>query len=95
MLERMVPASVNRTCRVMKACLNLAATLDGRIDNQDAWKRGLAWIPDAEESRNVARGSCACFPHAGSNDRPRLNTNGTSSGSGGARPLPRSYCIET
>jgi hypothetical protein len=37
----------------MKACLNLALTLDGRIDNQDAWKRGLSSIPDAEESRNV------------------------------------------
>jgi integrase len=53
MLERMVPASVNRTCRVMKACLNLALTLDSRIDNQDAWKRGLSSIPDAEGSRNV------------------------------------------
>jgi integrase len=53
MLGRMVPASVNRTCRAMKACLNLAVTLDGRISNQDAWKRGLSAIPDAEESRNV------------------------------------------
>jgi integrase len=53
LLEHLVPSSVNRTCRAMKACLNLAATLDSRIGNQDAWRRGLAAIPDAEESRNV------------------------------------------
>jgi integrase len=53
LLSTMTASSVNRTCQAIKACLNLAADLDGRIKNRGEWKRGLAAIPDAAESRNV------------------------------------------
>jgi integrase len=49
---RLRPASVNRTCTVLKAALNLAASKDTRLSAR-AWEVGLATIPDAEEARNV------------------------------------------
>ena len=53
LIERMSPASVNRTCVALKAALNLAAQQDERIISRSAWKIGLAIIPDAHLSRNV------------------------------------------
>jgi integrase len=47
------PASVNRGCRALKAALNLAAAHDPRITNANAWKIGLAALPDAHNARNV------------------------------------------
>jgi integrase len=43
---------VNRTCTVLKAALNLAASKDTLLSAR-AWEVGLATIPDAEEARNV------------------------------------------
>jgi integrase len=45
--------SINRTSRVLKAALTLAANRDERISNRSAWKIGLAALPNAGESRNV------------------------------------------
>jgi hypothetical protein len=53
MLDRMTPSSVNRVCNSLRAALNLAASLDSKITNSGEWERGLASIPDADESRNV------------------------------------------
>jgi integrase len=53
LLADMRPSSVNRTCNALRAALNLAAELDPRITNKNAWETGLASIPDAHESRNV------------------------------------------
>lgn len=49
----LAPATVNRTCTVLKAALNLAADHDERITSRRTWEIGLASIPDAEEARNV------------------------------------------
>src|SRR5207248_6693523 len=51
--KSLAPATVNRTCTVLKAALNLVADHDERIANRRAWDNGLATIPDAEQSRNV------------------------------------------
>jgi integrase len=51
--KALAPATVNRTCTVLKAALNLAAEADQRITNRRAWETGLASIHDAEQSRNV------------------------------------------
>jgi integrase len=45
--------TVNRTCGAFQAALELAAVQDPRITNQNAWRLGLASLPDAERSRNV------------------------------------------
>jgi integrase len=45
--------SINRTGRVLKAALTLAANRDERISNRSAWKIGLAALPNAGEARNV------------------------------------------
>jgi integrase len=50
---KMAPASINRTCRSLKAALNLAAENDARIANARAWKTGLAALPDTHHARNV------------------------------------------
>src|SRR5262249_5556914 len=47
------PASVNRIFRGLKAALNLAAKHDPRITNVNAWKVGLAALPDAHQARNT------------------------------------------
>lgn len=46
-------ATVNRTCNAFKAALNLAADRDEAILTRNAWEKGLASLPDAEEARNV------------------------------------------
>lgn len=51
--KTLTPASVNRTCSILKAALNLAADHDERIPNRSAWEVGLATIHDAGRSRNV------------------------------------------
>ncbi|HEU0217863.1 MAG TPA: hypothetical protein VFQ90_14490, partial [Stellaceae bacterium] len=51
--NKMSAASINRTCRALKAALNLAAKNDARITNQRAWETGLATLPDALQARNV------------------------------------------
>ncbi len=46
-------SGINRLCTALKAALNLAADLNPRIGNRDAWEWGLATLPDAEHARNV------------------------------------------
>ena len=53
LIERMSPASVNRTCFALKAALNLAARQDERIISRRAGQEGLALIPNATHDRNV------------------------------------------
>lgn len=50
--KKLKPASVNRTCRGLKAALNLTADQDKSIDRH-AWTVGLALIPNAETADNV------------------------------------------
>jgi integrase len=52
LLEKMAPATANRTCMGLIAALNLAAA---GIPNhpRDAWKVGLKAIPDVSKDRNV------------------------------------------
>jgi integrase len=48
------PATINRTCHVVKAALNHAQRLDPtRITNTHAWKVGLALLPDPRRPRNA------------------------------------------
>jgi integrase len=49
----LAPASANRTCRALKAALNLAASEDPRIVNKSAWTGGLKGLPDAEVARDA------------------------------------------
>jgi integrase len=51
--KKLAPSTVNRTATVLKAALNLAADHDEHISNRQAWEKGLATIPDAEDARNV------------------------------------------
>jgi hypothetical protein len=44
LLAKVKPATVRRTCAVLKAALNLAADLDPRITDRSAWKVGLSGI---------------------------------------------------
>src|SRR6516165_6724274 len=53
MAQKIKPASVNRLMKSLKAALNLAAKHDPRITNSNAWKIGLAALPDASRARNV------------------------------------------
>jgi integrase len=46
-------STVNRTAGALQAALELAADQDRRIANQSEWRKGLAALPDAEQSRNV------------------------------------------
>jgi integrase len=46
-------ASVNRLLKGLKAALSLAAMHDARITNSNAWKVGLAALPDAHHARNL------------------------------------------
>ncbi len=54
--RRLAAATVNRTCNAFKAALNLAADRDEVILSRNAWEKGLASLPDAEEARNVVVG---------------------------------------
>jgi integrase len=49
----LAPATVNRCKTGLRAALELAAAHDSRINNQRAWKVGLAALPDAHVARNV------------------------------------------
>jgi integrase len=51
--KSLAASSVNRTCTILKAALNLAADHDETITTRRPWETGLATIPDAEQSRNV------------------------------------------
>ena len=51
--KKLRPSSVNRIGNALRAALNLAATQDQRINNQTAWRIGLAAIFDAAQARNV------------------------------------------
>ena len=53
LVGKIKPASVNRLCKGLKAAFNLAAKHDARITNANAWKIGLAALPDAHNARNV------------------------------------------
>jgi integrase len=53
LVGKIKPASVNRLCKGLKAAFNLAAKHDARITNTNAWKIGLAALPDAHNARNV------------------------------------------
>ncbi len=50
--KKIAPASVNRTCRGMKAALNAVADRDRALDRH-AWSVGLALIPNAERAENI------------------------------------------
>src|SRR5262249_22660255 len=47
------PATINRMGHVVKAALNLAARHDPRITNANAWKLGLALLPNTHRPRNT------------------------------------------
>jgi integrase len=47
------PATINRMGHVVKAALNLAAKHDPRITNVNAWKVGLALLPNTHRPRNT------------------------------------------
>jgi integrase len=49
----LTPGSVTRYCKSLAAALSLAAAHDPRIKNRDAWRIGLAALPDAANTRNV------------------------------------------
>jgi integrase len=51
--KKLRPSSVNRISNALRAALNLAAAQDQRINNQTAWRVGLATIFDAAQARNV------------------------------------------
>ncbi|MEY9131923.1 integrase [Bradyrhizobium diazoefficiens] len=48
--EVMKASSVNRMCKALKACLNLAASHDDRITNVKSWTIGLAAIPEDDDT---------------------------------------------
>lgn len=50
--KKIAPASVNRTCRGLKAAFNAAADQDKSLDRH-AWTVGLALIPNAEQAENI------------------------------------------
>jgi integrase len=51
--KKLRASSVNRISNALRAALNLAAAQDHRINNQAAWRIGLATIFDAVHARNV------------------------------------------
>jgi len=53
LLKTLAPATINRTCNGLRAALELVAHHNERITNANAWKHGLAGLPDAETPRNV------------------------------------------
>ena len=53
LLDGRKASSVNRTCKSLKAALNLAATHDPRIGNAAVWRQALAGLPDAHTARHV------------------------------------------
>ena len=53
LLDGRKASSVNRTCKSLKAALNLAAAHDPRIGNAAVWRSALAGLPDAHTARHV------------------------------------------
>jgi hypothetical protein len=53
LLNKLEPASINRTTCGLKAALNLAADQDERIAKRHAWQKGLAAIPGTFKSASV------------------------------------------
>ena len=53
LLGTMAPSTINRLCRCLCAALEQAAKHDRRIRSREAWKIGLANLPDAQQARNV------------------------------------------
>src|SRR6516162_5018636 len=51
--HKIKPASVNRLMKGLKAAFALASRHDPRITNAQAWKVGLAALPDAHQARNT------------------------------------------
>jgi integrase len=51
--KKLRASSVNRISNALRAALNLAAAHDQRINNQTAWRIGLANIFDAAQARNI------------------------------------------
>jgi integrase len=50
----MKPITVNRVAKVAKAAINLAASLDARVAaNREAWRIGLAELPNAAKARDA------------------------------------------
>ena len=47
------PATVTRICKSLAAALSLCAAHDQRVQNRDAWRVGLASLPDSGSARNV------------------------------------------
>jgi integrase len=47
------PATINRTLKAVKACLNLAAAHDPHITNREAWRVALAGLPDTHRARDA------------------------------------------
>jgi integrase len=52
LLVRMKASSADRTARMLKAALNLAARDDPRITNANTWKSALSRLPEAEPPPN-------------------------------------------
>jgi hypothetical protein len=52
LLKTVKPATVLRVLKVAKAALNLAAKLDHRISNRNAWHDGLSGVTVNEEPEN-------------------------------------------
>jgi integrase len=53
LVDKLSPASINRTASGLKAALNLCADQDERITNRQAWKNGLVAIPRTFKSASV------------------------------------------
>jgi integrase len=53
LVNKLSPASINRTTCALKAALNLCADQDERITKRHAWQKGLAAIPGAFKSHSV------------------------------------------
>ena len=45
-------STINRACKALKACLNLAASHDDRITNAKSWTVGLAAIPEDDDTHS-------------------------------------------
>ena len=52
LVKLMKASSVNRVCKALKACFNLAAEHDDRITNNKTWRIALAAIPEADDTES-------------------------------------------
>src|SRR4029077_18654609 len=53
LVNKLSPASINRTTCALKAALNLCADQDERITKRNAWQKGLSAIPGTFKSASV------------------------------------------